>query len=139
MKEKINLKIYCPKCQFDTVIHEENNDRCNRISCGAIFNIKQADEKVETGIIVETDNMDVNADTLVSDKTPDVLKGYYGNSEPEYHGGLAELHSRGIHITSYTETGGDGRVTRSYSESSNSTPDRKVSAPRPFKEEESES
>jgi hypothetical protein len=61
---------------------------------------------------------------------------YCGKSKPEYRGTFNAMADRGIHITSYTETSGYGRVTRSYSESSKSSPDsqRKISAPKPFRE-----
>ena len=102
-------KVYCPECQFDTVIKEEFNDRCTRTTCGRIFNIKREDkETVETGKIVESDNMDDNAETLVSE-LPDALDVYYGRSKPEYQGGIKTLHDRGLKITSYAETGGDGK------------------------------
>ena len=61
---------------------------------------------------------------------------YYGKSKPEYRDTFKAMTDRGIHITSYTETSGDGLVTRSYSEPSNSSPDsqRNINAPRPYKE-----
>lgn len=53
--------------------------------------------------------MDDNAKTLVSNKIPDALDGYYGRSKPDYQGAIKTLHDRGIRITLYTETGGDGK------------------------------
>ena len=99
----------CPYCWCYTVIKEEFNDRCTRTTCGRIFNIKREDKGVETGIIVENDNMDDNSETLVSTMTPDPNEAFYNKDKIEPKGTFKVLQDSGLKITSYTETDGAGR------------------------------
>jgi hypothetical protein len=129
-------EIICPSCHCNTVIRGESDDYCTR--CGHTLNVRQ--EEVETGKIVESDNMDDNSETLISN-LPDALDAYYGRSKPEYQGAFSQLKGKGIRITSYVERDGIGRVTRSYSDGSSSSygsDSQCRSAPRPFKESRSE-
>ena len=99
----------CPYCWCYTVIKEEFNDRRTRTTCDRIFNIKQSDKGVETGIIVENDNMDDNAETLVSTAVPDPDQAYLNKDNIEPKGAFKVLQYRGLKITSYTETDSSGR------------------------------
>ena len=65
-----------------------------------ILNIKRADKGVETGIIVESDNMDDNAETLVSTKTPDPNEAFFNKHNIELQGSFNTLQDRGLKITS---------------------------------------
>lgn len=122
--------IYCPSCHCNTIVNGKDNDYyCTR--CGHTFNVKQ--EEVGTGKIVESDNMDDNSETLISN-LPDALDAYYGRSKPEYQGAFSQLQGKGIRITSYVEKDGSGRVTKSYSDGSSSSygsDSQRKSAPRP--------
>ena len=102
-------KVYCPECQFDTIIKDGSGYRCTRESCRHTFDIKHEDKKLQTGIIVENDNMDDNAETLVSTKTPDPDQAFYNKDNIEPQGAFKALQDRGIRITSYSETDGAGR------------------------------
>ena len=128
--EEVNTDIYCPSCHCNTVSRNESEDHC--YLCGHTFNVKQ---EVDTGNIVESDNMDDNNETLISN-LPDALDAYYKDKEPEYHGGIKSLHDKGIHITSYTERTGDGHITSSWNDRSGSSDSEQRRAPRPYKQGE---
>lgn len=100
---------YCPSCHCNTVVKEESNDYCTH--CKHVFNVKR-DKEVETGQIVESDNMDDNEETLVSTMTPDPNEEFLNRGKVEPQGGLKALQDRGLKITSYTETDGAGRVLK---------------------------
>lgn len=101
-------EIICPSCHCNTVVKVESDDYCTR--CKHTFNVKQEVE-IATGKIVESDNMDDNSETLISNP-PDALDAYYGRSKPEYQGAFKALQDRGLKITSYNETNGAGRVLK---------------------------
>jgi hypothetical protein len=94
---------------------------------------------VDAADIIESESMDSHNETLISTAIPDPNDAYYKDKKPEYQGGIKSLYDRGIHITSYVEKSGDGRITNSWNDRSNSSSDsQRRSAPRPFKESRSE-
>lgn len=129
-EEKDDADIICLSCRCNTVIRNESDDHCTR--CGHTFNVKQ---EVDAADIIESESMDSHNETLISN-LPDALDAYYKDKKPEYQGGIKSLYDRGIHITSYVEKSGDGRITNSWNDGSNSSDSQRRSAPRPFKEEQ---
>jgi transposase-like protein len=122
-------EIMCPSCR---VINYQTHGvdyeyRCTR--CGHTLDVKQ---EVEAADIVESESMDSHNETLISN-LPDPLD-QYRTKRREVQGAFKTLQDKGIRLTSYTKRGGDGHVTRSWNDGSNSSSDtqRRVSAPRPM-------
>lgn len=126
--------IYCSSCHCNTIVKiDDNDDYCTR--CQRSFYVKQ---EVEAADIVESESMDDNPEPLVS-YAEDPNARFYKDKKPEYQGGIKSLYEKGIHITSYTERSGDGRITKSYTDrSGSSSSDKKVSAPSPSKDKKGE-
>jgi hypothetical protein len=123
-------EIICPSCWCNTVIRvDSGDDYCSR--CKHTVKVKR---EVEAADIVESESMDSHNETLISN-LPDPNESFYNRGKVEPQGAFKALQDRGIHVTSYTERGGDGRITRSWNEGSNSSAgsDRKVSSQRPMR------
>jgi uncharacterized CHY-type Zn-finger protein len=121
--EDDELEIICPSCRCNTVVKYEDHDHCSR--CQHTFNVRREGE-VHAADIVESESMDDNPQPLVSyPEDPDAR--FYKAKKPEYQGAFKSLQDRGIHIISYTQRSGDGSNSSSDSQ-------RRISAPRPFKE-----
>jgi hypothetical protein len=108
-------EIICSSCRV--INYQTRGDdyqhRCKH--CGHTLDVKQ----VETADIVESESMDSHNETLVAN-LPDANDIYHNRKKVEPQGAFKAMMDRGIHLTSYTERSGDGRVLRSYSNSSSS-------------------
>ena len=124
-------EVICDQCQVINYQTRGAEYEYHCKHCGHTLNVKQ---EVEIANIVESESMDDNPEPLVSyGEDPDAR--FYKDKKPEYQGAFKALQDRGIHITSYTERSGDGRITSSWNDGSNSSAgsDRKMSAPRPMR------
>lgn len=61
--------------------------------------------------------MDDNSETLISE-LPDAVDAYHKIRKVEPQSAFKALQDKGIHLTSFVERDGAGRITRSYSDSS---------------------
>ena len=122
--------IYCPSCHCNTLVGGDDGDYfCTR--CQRTVIMKQ---EVEVADIVESESMDSHGETLGS-HLPDPNDSFHRRGRVEPQGAFKALQDKGIRLTSYTERSGDGHVTSSWNDGSNSSSssDRKVSAPRPLR------
>lgn len=128
---------WCPYCHRNlTLVNRETGEY--KCSIDEIPFYPREDDNVRRADILDIPEDPEDKEILISN-TPDPLAGYYGPEKPEYQGAFKTLQDKGIHITSYTEKDGSGRIMNSWREGSNSSSgsgsgsDRKVSAPKPFR------
>ena len=74
--------------------------------------MREDKDEVETGKIIESDNMDDKSETLVSTAMPDPNEAFINKDKIEPKGAFKVLQDRGLKISSYTETGPDGKPLR---------------------------
>lgn len=106
-EDKDNKEYICKHCMRSLIkIHEDGEYYCNHCSISVFPEVEdvRSKHKLVTPI-------GLNLEPCLS-YLPDPNEQFFKDKKPEIKGGLKALQDKGVRITSYTETGSDGRVRK---------------------------
>jgi DNA-directed RNA polymerase subunit RPC12/RpoP len=103
-----NIEYICKHCRRSLIkIHEEGEYYCNHCSI-SVFPEVDKDVRSKHKLVTP---IGMNLEPCLS-YPPDPNKEFFSDKQTEIKGGLKALQDKGVRITSYHETGSDGKLRR---------------------------